>query len=125
MTEGDVRSIPIRSEGGSVELLKDDLEEVLGQDSRVTLQLKTPDAELERSAIDPTVLVALIAAAGAGLPKLIEGLFGLLTNKEKIVLKGRGSRSVEIPADTPNDRLPELIRMAKKLDVAEITLRKS
>jgi hypothetical protein len=124
MTERDAPSILIRREGGSIELLKDDLDEVLGQESSVSLHLKTPDAELERSAIDPTVLVALIAAAGVGLPKLIEGLFGLLTTKEKIVLKGKSGRSVEIPANTPDDRLPELIDMAKELDVAEITLRK-
>jgi hypothetical protein len=125
MTQRGVRLVEIRIRDGSVELLKDDLDEALGADSGVDLRLDSPGKEPDRSPIDPTVLVAVVAAAGAGLPKLIECLFGLLSSKEKIVLKGKSGRSIEVPANTPDVRLREFIGMARTLDVEEITLLKS
>jgi hypothetical protein len=104
---------------------KEGLEDALGADSGVELRLDSPSTAPDRSAIDPAVLVAVVAAAGAGLPKLIECLFGMLTSKEKVVLKGKGGGSIEVPANTPDDRLRQLIGMAKTLDVEEVTLLRS
>lgn len=125
MTQDAVRSITIRSAAGSMELLKNDLQDALGGASDINLQLASTSTNSDRSVIDPTVLVALVGAVGAGLPTLIEALFGLLTSKEKIVLTGKSGRSIEVPADTPSDRLREFIGLARTLDVEEITLSKS
>jgi ABC-type branched-subunit amino acid transport system ATPase component len=108
-----------------MELLKNDLQDALGGASDINLQLASTSTNSDRSVIDPTVLVALVGAVGAGLPTLIEALFGLLTSKEKIVLTGKSGRSIEVPADTPSDRLREFIGLARTLDVEEITLSKS
>jgi hypothetical protein len=74
--------------------------------------------------IDPTVLVACVSAIGTALGALIGGLLKVaqMASTRKIVIQGRDGTRIEIPADTQDDRIDEIVRRAKDLDIQRIQL---
>lgn len=84
--------------------------------SDVQLELRTPKVKFR--GLDPNVLVAIVGAAGAGLGALITGL--LQVGKEmaarKIVLEAQGGQRLEVPADTPMEKLDQLLERLKQMN---------
>jgi len=80
---------------------------------------------IERSReLATAVLVAIVGAAGGTIGSLISGVLRLATEKgaRKIIIHGSSGRKLEIPSDTPSDRIAELVQMAKEIDVQGITI---
>src|ERR1041385_128358 len=89
----------------------------------VHLELRTP--KVKYRAIDPTVLVAMVGAAGTGLGALITGLLqvGQQLAAKKIVLEAQGGQKLEVPADTPLDKLDHLLdRLSQMNEVKKISV---
>ena len=110
--------ITIHSRRISPETLEGLLAAELAQDSNISLEIR------RSRALDPTVLIALIGLVGTGVGALVTGLLNIAAKdgESKIVLQGQTGRRVEIPANTPTDRLAEYIELAKQLDVDRIEI---
>jgi hypothetical protein len=69
-------------------------------------------------AIDPTLLVAIVGAAGTGIGALITGLFQIRQqiSAKKFVLETGGGQKLEVPADTPADQIEHLLDKLKQMD---------
>jgi len=106
---------------GPSEILFNDLVSVLGGQCDINLELRESNAK-DRSAIDPTIIVAAIGVASAAIPVLLKGLFEILAPTAKIVLKGKNGRSIEVPVGTPDERIRELMDLTKGLDNEEIAI---
>ena len=72
--------------------------------------------------IDATVLIAVISAGSAVLTSLIAGALAIAAKKksERVVLRGRSGRSLEIPADTPLPQVKQYAELVKELDLESI-----
>jgi len=89
----------------------------------VRLELREPKARFR--GLDPNILIAIVGAAGTGLGALITGL--LQVGKEmaarKIVLEAQGGQKLEVPADTPTDKLDHLLnRLSQMNEVKKISV---
>ncbi len=71
---------------------------------------------------EPEVLVAIIGGSTALLGVLLGGLLKVVasTKTRNVVIQGRSGRRVEIPADTPAEKLDEYVAKAKDLDLDRI-----
>lgn len=75
--------------------------------------------------IDPTLLVAIVGAAGTGLGALITGLFqiGQQMAAKKFVLETHGGQKLEVPANTPIDKIDQLLERLRQMgDVKKISV---
>ena len=89
----------------------------------VQLELRTP--KVKYRGLDPNVLVAVVGAAGAGLGALITGLMQLRNQMaaRKIVLEAQDGQKLEVPADTPMDKLDQLLeRLGRMNEVKKISV---
>lgn len=104
--------------------IKDSLEQQLAPAaSDVRLELREP--KVRYRGLDPNVLVAVVGAAGAGLGALITGLLqvGQQMAARKIVLEAQGGQKLEVPADTPTDKLDLLLdRLSRMNEVKKISV---
>lgn len=68
--------------------------------------------------IDPTILVAIIGSSGVALAALISGLFNIAKERksQKIVIQGKDGASLEIPVDTPPEKISELVKQLRYMD---------
>ena len=68
--------------------------------------------------IDPTLLVAIVGAAGTGLSALIAGLFQIRQQvaAKKFVLETGSGQKLELPADTPVEKIDHLLEKLKQMD---------
>lgn len=76
-------------------------------------------------AIDPTLLVAIVGAAGTGLSALVTGLLQLRhqTAAKTIVLETADGRKVQVPADTPPDQIDHYLdKLGETRDVKKISV---
>lgn len=116
--------IAVSSQSKPVAQLKESLEQHLNPaGSDVTLELREP--KVKYRALDPTVLVAIVGAAGAGLGALITGLLqvGQQMAARKIVLEAQGGQKLEVPADTPPDKIDHLLdRLSQMNEVKKISV---
>ena len=92
------------------------LEKQISPESEVKLEIRQP--EIVYRGLDPSILVAIVGAAGTGLGALITGISQLLKEhaNQKIVVQTEGKFKIEIPANISPEKLGELIEQIKKLD---------
>lgn len=104
--------------------IKESLEQQLAPAAPdVQLELRAPKVKFR--GLDPNVLVAVVGAAGAGLGALITGLLQLRQQMgaRKIVLEAQGGQKLEVPADTPLDKLDQLLeRLDRMSEVKKISV---
>jgi hypothetical protein len=88
----------------------------------LTLQLREPKRRVRGA--DPTVLVAVVGAAGTGLGALIAGLFQFLQRRAAatITMQTASNEKLEFPADMKPEEIDLLIEKFKSLGVRRITL---
>jgi hypothetical protein len=108
--------IALRSTGKSLQELKAALEsqpEISA--SGAQLELREPKKKFR--AIDPTLLVAIVGAAGTSLGALITGLFQIRQQlaAKQFVLETGGGQKLEVPADTPIDQVNKLLDKLKEM----------
>ena len=116
--------IALNSESKTVHELKKLLEaDPAFASADLHLELKTAKAKYR--SIDPTILVALVGAAGTGLGALITGLLqvGQQISAKKIVLEAPGGQKLEVPANTPADQVDHLLdRLGQMGEVKKISV---
>jgi hypothetical protein len=91
--------------------------------SDVQLELRT--AKVKYRSIDPTLLVAIVGAAGTGIGALITGLLqiGQQISARKIVLEAQGGQKLEVPANTSLDKIDHLLdRLSQMNEVKKISV---
>ena|GEM_PF-1939246 len=116
--------IALNTEHASLQEIKQQLETqtgVAGADVRLELR----EAKVKYRALDPTVLVAIVGAAGTGLGALITGLLqvGQQFAAKKIVLEAQGGQKLEVPASTPLDKIDHLLdRLSQMSEVKKISV---
>lgn len=99
---------------------------VLKQQLQLQLRAQTVALELRRAAAhgaisDPTVLVAVVSGASAAMTAVIMGLFRLLEGRhQKIVLQAKDGSRLEIPWNTPKERIEELIALVHQMQLDRI-----
>jgi hypothetical protein len=103
--------------------VKDSLEaQGVLNESDVKLEMRTP--KIKYRGIDPTMLVAIVGAAGAGLGALITGLLqiGKEIAARKIVLEA-GGQKLEVPASTSPEQLDHLLeKLSQMSEVKKISV---
>lgn len=84
--------------------------------SGAQLELRQPEKKFR--GIDPTLLVAVVGAAGTGLGALITGLFqlGKEMAAKKFVLETQGGQKLEVPANTPVEKIDHLLDKLRQMD---------
>lgn len=75
-------------------------------------------------AVEVAVLVALVSAGSAATTAVLTGIFSVLAKRggKTVRIKGASGREIEVPADTPVDRLDDYIAIARRLDVSSIEI---
>lgn len=105
--------IQIKLPGKNAQEVKHALESQPGfSDSGTQLELRR-----KFRAIDPT-LIAILGAAGSSLAALITGLFQLRGQiaAKKFVLETSGGQKLEVPANTPPEKIDHLLEKLKQMD---------
>ena len=92
--------------------------------SREDVQFEMREAEHSRRAIDPTVLVAIVGAAGTSLGALLTGLLQVLkqTKSRQIVIQTKNGTRVEIPSDIAPNELDAIISKVRDLEAEKINI---
>ncbi|HXT62794.1 MAG TPA: hypothetical protein VN696_07145 [Pyrinomonadaceae bacterium] len=88
-------------------------------------QLEICESRKKWRAIDPTLLVAIVGAAGTGLGALITGLFqiGQQVAAKKFVVETGGGQKLEVPANTPPDQIDHLLdKLSQMGEVKKISV---
>lgn len=101
--------IALSSKSKTLQEVKESLEkETEFAASDLQLELRSPKRKFR--GIDPTILVAVVGAAGTGLGALITGLLqvGQQLAARKIVLEA-GDQKLEVPASTPPEQIDRLL----------------
>lgn len=116
--------ITVEASDFSLGQLKDslDVNEALSE-HEITLELRKSVASKRN--IDPSVLVAIVAAAGAGIGALITGIFAGIDRKKMMYVEIHfaGGGMVKAPADITDEKLDKLVEKAKKREIEYIKLR--
>lgn len=105
----------------------DDLREYLISQElwpEVGASLEAKKSSLKFRGLDPTILVALIGALGTGFGALLTGLLQIAQKsaEKKIILQTKDGERLEIPADTPHEKIEQLIATLKQLDDQDIKI---
>ena len=108
----------------SAEELKEQLEDTLSGNN-AEARLRTERLGIRIRGMDPTILVAVVGAAGVSLGALISGLFQVAQQKslKKIVVQSRDGARLEFPADTKPEEIDMLIEKVRALEAWRIILR--
>jgi hypothetical protein len=90
--------------------------------SGAQLELRTSKKKFR--SIDPTLLVAIVGAAGTGLGALVTGLFqvGKEMAARKFTLETASGAKLEVPANTPPDQIDHLLEKLGHSDVKKISV---
>ena len=116
--------IVVASSGKTLKEVKEALESqanLAGADAQ--LELRQPKTKFR--SIDPTLLVAIVGAAGTGISALITGLFQIRQQMaaKKFVLETHDGRKLEVPANTPVDQIDHLLeKLGQTSDVKKISI---
>lgn len=100
----------IQITGKNLQQLKEALESQPGFTASGA-QLETREPKTKYRSIDPTLLIAIVGAAGTGLGALITGLFqmGQQIAAKKFVLETHDGNKLEVPANTPAEQIDHLL----------------
>jgi hypothetical protein len=90
--------------------------------SGAQLELRAPKKKFR--GIDPTLLVAIVGAAGTGLGAIITGLFQISQQiaAKKFTLETASGAKLEVPANTPPDQIDRLLEKLGQNDVKKISV---
>jgi hypothetical protein len=117
--------IALTSTSKSLEELKEALQSQPGFiGSEAQLEIKPPPKKKFRS-IDPTLVVAIVGAAGPALAALITGLFqfGQKIAAKKYVLETHDGNKLEVPANTSAEEIGKLLKnLGQMSDVKKISV---
>ena len=93
------------------------------QDTR-DLTLETRHLSSNFRGLDPIVLVALVGASGTCLGALVTSLLKVAQQgkTKKIVLQSKSGHRLEVPADTPPEKINEMIEKIKEMDEPSINI---
>lgn len=74
--------------------------------------------------LDPTVLVAIISAASAGLGALVTGLMGIAKERKAkiIVIQDKEGRRLEVPVDYSKEEIQALLEVMRQMESAKIEI---
>lgn len=74
--------------------------------------------------LEPSILVAIVGGASAALGALITNLLKIAQQRkiQKIVIQGKSGAKLEVPADTPSERIDELLEKVREMDTPHILL---
>jgi len=88
----------------------------------IRLLLRKSDQEFRT--IDSTVLVAVVSALGAGVGALISGLLNIAKESKtnKLIIKDKNGRTLEIPAEYPMEKVKELVQILREMETAKIEI---
>ena len=108
--EGMEIQIALTSTSKTLQELKDALEahpDITASGAHLELR----ESKAKYRSIDPTLLVAIVGAAGTGLGALITGLFqvGQQIVAKKFVLETKDGQKIEVPANTPPEQIDRLL----------------
>jgi len=108
--------VKVNSKYLSPQTLRDLLASEVSQETDIHLEIKS------FRSLDPAVLVAVVGSIGTGLGALVTGILKVAAQKGSatIMLQGRSGRRIEVPANTPPDKISEYIQLAKQLDIERI-----
>jgi hypothetical protein len=116
--------IKVESPDISLGQLKHSLEvkELLSEHD-ITLELRKSVASKRN--IDPSILVAVVGAAGAGIGALITGIFAVINKKKTMYIEIHFADGgmVKAPADINDEELDMLIEKAKRREIELIELK--
>jgi hypothetical protein len=78
----------------------------------------------DNRAVDVAVLVALVSAGSAATTAVLTGIFSVLVRRggKTVRIRGASGREIEVPGDTPTDRLGDYIAIARRIDVSSIEI---
>ena len=109
--------IAIPSGGSTLQEVKQSLE-ANAEYAASDMQLEIRTAKVKYRSIDPTILVAIVGAAGTGIGALITGLLqmGQQLSAKKITLEAQGGQKLEVPANTPLDKIDQLLERLKQMN---------
>jgi len=114
--------IAVKTEHDTVESIKTFLERAIGEEEDVRFEAEGPPMRVR--GVDPTVLVAVVGAAGTAFGALISGLLQYAASKEsaKIEISGSKGRKVVITGNTSLERVREYVKVAQEIDVDSIEI---
>jgi hypothetical protein len=104
--------------------LKTILENKIPLDNSNDIVLEVRRREDGYRSIDPTILVAIIGGAGAALGTFISGLLKIseIRKGHKIIIQDKNGARLEVPADTPIEKIYELIKLLKNMENPRILI---
>ncbi len=114
--------IPIESDLHSARELAQFFEASGAPPAGASFELRESSSPLR---MDPTVLVALISGGFSVVAALVTGLLPLLQEARRpsvIRIEDRDGNAVEVPADTPPDRLPEIVAAARGRHIVRLRI---
>ncbi len=82
------------------------------------------DSTIKLRSTDPVIIVAIIAATSGTLNIILAGLLAIAKDKKsgRIVIKAKNGKTLEIPADTPDEKIDKFIEIINSLDTPKIFL---
>jgi len=114
----------IVSENVTSEDLVSFLESHLGAEkSNIKFEIPKMSRHL-RSGIEQTIVVAIVGAIATGVGALLNGLLQIAIQRSinKIVIQTKSGARLEVPADTPSEKIDELLDKLKAFDIDKIYL---
>ncbi len=74
--------------------------------------------------VDATIVVAVASATGAALGALLSGLLEIAKARkvQQVVFQGKDGRRLEVPAETPLDRIDAYLDRLRDMDADRIEL---
>jgi hypothetical protein len=93
--------------------------ELVQRDVDAQLAMENPEGA-ERFVLETAVLVALVSSVSS----VISGMLAVAREKrcQHIIVRGRSGWSVEVPADTPPERIEEYLDASKEEEVELVEL---
>jgi hypothetical protein len=88
------------------------------------LQFELIENQMRFRGVEPTLLVAIVGAAGTALGTLVSGLLQIAreTHSAKIIVQAKDGRRVECPADMPSEKVKELVELMREMDSPTVRL---
>jgi len=74
--------------------------------------------------VEPATLVAIVGAGAVGLTALVKGLLAIAQQSaaNTVVIRGRDGASLEMPADTPEEKVAYWVSVLSKIDRPRIVV---
>lgn len=122
MHTGDTIEIELMPYGTSANELQNRMETVLGKTDGLFFEVRPPMSRFR--AIEPSVLVAIVAGSGGALAALVSGLLKICqqNSSKRIVIQTKAGAKIDVPADTSAEHIRELSDQIRDMDSPRIVL---